>query len=173
MKIILIGFMGAGKSTIGKLLSLELSLPWIETDTLVFEKTGCKDMLEVFAKGGESLLREKELIIAKELSFLERGVFSTGGGFILHKISMEHLKQKKGVVFFLQASFEVLEKRIFDKKSRPLFQDRAAAENLYNLRLPLYLSYADYVIHTDKNSPQEICSSIQNHLISRDHSYVF
>ena len=159
--IVLIGFMGSGKSTVAKVLSQQLGVALVEMDELVYQKTGTQNMHEVFAKGGERLLRETEIAIAKEYAAKENVVISTGGGVVLNKIVLDCFKETGGKVIFLNASFEQIVKRLEKDNSRPLFKDLMQAKKMYDFRLPLYLSYANEVIDVDSRSPQEIALHIQ------------
>lgn len=160
MKIILIGFMGSGKSSVAKQLGHLLNAPTLEMDECVYQKTNTKNMHEVFAKGGELLLRETEIAIAKEYALTENNVISTGGGVILNKIVLDYLKQLNGKVFFLNASFETIAARLGDDSLRPLVTDIGETQSLYHFRQPLYLRYADHVVEVDKKSVEEIAQEI-------------
>ncbi|MCD6048452.1 MAG: hypothetical protein K0S08_2099 [Gammaproteobacteria bacterium] len=160
MKIVLIGFMGSGKTAVAKALGEILKLPVVEMDDLVYAKTQSKDMHEVFAKGGELLLRETEIAIAKEYSAADNCIISTGGGVVLNKIILDYLKQQDGKVFFLNANLQVVMDRLANDTSRPLLQDFVETKRLYYFRLPLYLEYADEVIDVWKKSIEEIADEI-------------
>jgi shikimate kinase len=160
MKIILIGFMGSGKSSVAKQLGHLLNLPIIEMDECVFQKTNTKNMHEVFAKGGELLLRETEIAIAQEYASTGNSVISTGGGVILNKIVLDYLKKTHGKIFFLNASFETIAVRLANNVLRPLFNNIVEAKSLYHFRQPLYLRYADQVVEVDKKSVEKIAQEI-------------
>ncbi len=161
VNIILIGFMGSGKSTVAKSLSTLLDRPWIEMDDLVYKKTNTQNMDEVFEKGGELLLRETEIAIAKEYILEKNLVISTGGGVVLNKIILDHFKKMGGKVIFLQASFDTIRKRLEENTSRPLFKHLTDSKKLYDFRLPLYLNYADKVIDVNALSADNIALKIK------------
>ncbi len=161
MNIILIGFMGSGKSTVARYLSQALGFALLEMDDLVCQKTGCQNMGEVFAKGGELLLRETEIAIGKEYAQKERWVISTGGGVVLNKITLDYFKRGGGEVIFLNIPFEEIKKRLVGDETRPLFKNLEGAKKLYDFRLPLYLNYADKIVDVGSQSVEEIALTIQ------------
>jgi len=167
MKIILIGFMGSGKSSIAKRLGHLLKLPILEMDELVFQKTNTKNMREVFAKGGELLLRETEIAIAQEYASTDNNVISTGAGVVLNKIILDYLKKRDGKIFFLNATFQTIAIRLADDALRPLFKNIVEAESLYHFRQPLYLKYADQVVEIDKKSVEKIAQEIVENSLRR------
>ncbi len=162
MNILLIGFMGSGKSTVAKRLSQLMHLSCIEMDDLVYQKTNTRNMSEVFALGGELLLRETEIAIAKEVASKDHLILSAGGGVVLNKIILDYFKIKGGKVIFLNARFETIVERIGKEDSRPLFKQIDVAKKLYDFRLPLYLNYADEVIDVDSLSADEVARTIKN-----------
>lgn len=161
MKIVLIGFMGSGKTTVAKSLSKLLGISFIEMDDLVYQKTESRNMQEVFAKGGELLLRETEIAIAKECGSKDNLIISTGGGVVLNKIILDYLREKGAIVVFLNAQFDTIAKRLKSDKKRPLFTDLITAKERYDFRLPLYLHYADEIVNTDSLSTEKISMKIQ------------
>ncbi len=162
MKIILIGFMGSGKSSVAKKLGELLRLDVLEMDELVLQKTNTRSMDEVFAKGGELLLRETEIDIARAHSQIPNLIISTGGGVVLNKIVLDYLNQSEGKIVFLNASFQTIASRLTQDQDfrRPLFKNIEQAELLFHRRLPLYLSYADQIVDADTKSVEEIAQEI-------------
>jgi shikimate kinase len=161
MNIVLIGFMGSGKSTVAMALSRLLGLAIVEMDDLVYQKTDTRNMQEVFALGGELLLRETEIAIAKEYAAKQNLVISAGGGVVLNKIILDYFKKTGGKVIFLHVPFEQIVKRLKGDDSRPLFKDLTTAKKLYDFRLPLYLNYADEIIDVGFQSAEEIALKIK------------
>jgi shikimate kinase len=162
MNIILIGFMGSGKSTVAKRLGQLLGFATVEMDDLVYQKTHTRNMHEVFALGGELLLRETEIAIAKEYASKKHLILSTGGGVVLNKIILDYFKKTGGKVIFLHARFEQIVKQLEGDDSRPLFKDVTTAKKLYDFRLPLYLHYADEIIDVESQSAEEIALKIKD-----------
>lgn len=173
MNIMLIGFMGSGKSTVAKCLSKLLGFSWIEMDDLVYQKTNARNMHEVFAKGGELLLRETEIAIAKEYASKENLVISAGGGVVLNKIIIDYFKESAGKVFFLNVSFEQIVKQLEGDDSRPLFKGITNVKKLYDFRLPLYLNYADEIIDVNFRSADEIALQIKEMITGKGFSNGF
>ena len=158
--IVLIGFMGSGKTSVAQSLSKLFKLPWVEMDHLVYQKTNTQNMHEVFAKGGELLLRETEIAIVKEYAPKKGLVFSTGGGVVLNKIILDYFKAAGARVIFLDTSFETITMRLAGDASRPLFQNVLQAKQMYDFRIPLYRQYADVVVDANRGTPDEIAAKI-------------
>lgn len=158
MKIILIGFMGAGKSSVGLLLAKKLGMEFIETDKLIEEWAG-KSIDKIFKEDGEIEFRDLEIKTAEDLQEVDNAVISCGGGAVLNKIIIDYLKQK-GVIIYLDTSYDEIKKRITSNKSRPLFQDKEKAKELYDFRKGLYERYADKVVKTDGKTAGEIAEEI-------------
>ncbi len=135
--IILVGFMGCGKSTTAKYISKRYGYKFVDTDKII-EKRQKMSIKEIFEKKGENYFRmlERE-IIDTNLSFCDRCVISTGGGFVCHFNNMKKLK-KIGWVFWLNISFEDIIKRIGNRENRPLLQDLDKAKKLYDIRIKYY-----------------------------------
>jgi len=149
--IVLIGFMGAGKSMIARELGRRLKLEVVITDDLVEAKEGMP-IHEIFPKKGEDYFRRLETEIITEASLRRGIVIDCGGGAVLRKENLQLLKAN-GIVFYLQATPEVIYQRIKNEKHRPLLNDPdplGRIKELYQQRLPLY-SQADYSI--DANNP--------------------
>lgn len=159
MKIILIGFMGAGKTTVSKELASILDLNRIEMDDLITIKSGRNSNWEIFEKDGEIAFREFEIAVAKDLKNVTNAIISTGGGIILNQINFLYLKHE-AVVIFLKNSFETSIKRLDNNHRPPLFRDEKKAKVLYDIRLPLYEYYADIIIKTDNKSIDTVINEI-------------
>lgn len=159
MKFILIGFMGAGKSTVAKLLAKKLNYSLIEMDEIVLKKSKRKSINEIFQKDGELYFRELEIAVAKDLKDKDKVVISTGGGVVINKIILDYLK-KGGKTIYLKTSFSEILKRLKNCQGRPLFKDKKLAKKLFNFRKYLYQEYADLIVETDKKSVEEIIYEI-------------
>ena len=154
--------MGAGKTTVAKLLANKLSQEFIDMDSMLLQKSGRSSIEEIFEKDGEVYFRELEIELAKELKNKTNAIISAGGGVIMNKIILDYLKPNS-TVFFLKNSFETSRRRVRNNQ-RPLFQDIQKAQELYQFRLPLYTYYADKTIETDEKTKHNIVSEIINSL---------
>jgi len=152
--IVLIGFMGAGKTSVSMLLAKNMQYQLVETDDEIIHRSGYKSVNEIFEKKGESFFREMESMVILEYSKQSDYIISCGGGAIMKPANMEALK-KNGRIIFLSASFDTIEERLKNEDSRPLFFDKEKAKELYTQRLPLYRAYADEIISTDTLTPGE------------------
>jgi|SRR5665213_2864509 len=155
MKIVLIGFMGTGKTTVAPILAAKLRLEVVEMDDLIVAKAGGKSIAGIFESGGEAEFRKLEIAISQDLGNRDNLVISTGGGVVTSEIAMDYLTREATVVE-LNASFETVIKRIDPKTPRPLFQNQTQAQVLYEERKPLYSSYAAIHVVTDGKSIEEV-----------------
>ena len=145
--IVLCGFMGSGKTVVGKELAKILGVKFVDTDELIEEEQGVA-IKAIFATHGEDYFRDLEYEMCKKVAEMNGVVVSTGGGAMTFKRNVDAIKEGSKVVF-LDASFDVICDRIGDSTTRPLFQDREKAKKLYDERKDNYLSAADYVINGD------------------------
>lgn len=169
MSIVLIGFMGTGKSSVAPVLAYKLKMEYIEMDKLIEKKAG-KSIDEIFKNGGEIVFREYEADIARSLRDKKNAVISCGGGVVMNKMIMDCLKSN-GIVVGMFADFETILKRIEGDLPRPLFKNRKAAEKLYNLRRPLYELYADKKVDTDNKSVEDVAEEIAGVVKSKVESH--
>ena len=159
--IFLVGPMGAGKSTIGRLLAAELDFSFRDSDRVIEERTGA-DIPWIFDMEGEEGFRERESAVLVELAQEQRSVIATGGGIILRPANRELMKAA-GHVCYLTASIDQLVERTARDKKRPLLQvdnPRQKIIDLVALRDPLYRAAADFVVNTDRRSPKSVAQEI-------------
>lgn len=158
MNIFLIGFMGSGKSTVGKLLAEKLNLKFIDIDEEI-EKQENKTISQIFKENGEMYFRNLEKQKIKEFQSKKVYVVSTGGGLGANKENMEFMK-KNGIVIWLDVSLEEVLKRCKENANRPLLnQPLENLKKLYEKRKNVY-SMAHVHIKTDGKSPKEITKEI-------------
>jgi len=156
--IVLIGFMGTGKSTVGKRLAQSLAWDFVDTDYEIGEVTSLS-VSEIFRRHGETRFRSEESIVVARLSQQERLVIATGGGTILNPVNWDALAQN-GIVIALHASLEAIIDRIGHKNDRPLLKGpREAIEKLWNDRQACY-SQADYIVDTSQKTIEEVVKEI-------------
>lgn len=163
--IILVGMMGAGKTTVGKLLAKQLGKTFIDSDEEIQRRTGVT-IPHIFDVEGEAGFRTRESGVIQELLKLDNIVLATGGGAILSADSRPMMKQN-GVVVYLKSSVHDLWQRTRHDHSRPLLQTdnpRAKLQELHDLRDPLYMETADVIIHTGKQSVQILLERLQHKL---------
>jgi len=137
MKIYLVGFMGAGKTTVGCELAARLDVPFFDLDDLVeaAEKTTIK---EIFSQHGEPYFRKRERDILRSTRYLDSAVVATGGGTFTFDENIQFI-QSEGLSVWLSAPYSLLRGRIGDKAAeRPLFRDDVAAHELFKNRLRYY-----------------------------------
>jgi shikimate kinase len=163
--IFLVGPMGAGKTTIGRLLAKELGLEFLDSDREITERTGV-DIPTIFEFEGEAGFREREAVAIDELSRREGIVLATGGGAVLREQN-RHWLAERGFVVFLWASVDQQVERTRRDKNRPLLQTgdpRGKLEALMREREPLYREVADLVIETGRASPRSVARRILKQL---------
>ena len=163
--IYLVGPMGAGKSTIGRVLAAELHLSFRDSDRVIEERTGA-DIPWIFDMEGEEGFRDRESAVLAELAQTQDAVIATGGGIILRSQNADIMKSS-GYVCYLTASIEQLVERTARDKKRPLLQvenPRQKIIELLALRDPLYRSAADFIINTDRRSPKLVAQEISSRI---------
>lgn len=148
--IVLCGFMGSGKTVVGRELAKIMGVKFVDTDELIEKEQGVA-IKAIFATHGEDYFRDLEYEMCKKVAQMKGAVVSTGGGAMTFERNVEAIKQGSKVVF-LDASFDVICDRIGNSTTRPLFQDREKAKRLYDERKDKYLAAADYVVNGDKGA---------------------
>jgi len=159
--VILIGFMGSGKSSVGKVLADKLERKFIDMDDEI-ELGEEKSINDIFAEYGEDHFREIETNYLEKLLTKKNKVISTGGGVILREENISILK-RIGTVIFLHTTFESLLKNLEGDKQRPLLQSddvEQVIKNLLNKREPIYFNAASMIIQTSEKSVEDIADEI-------------
>ena len=160
--IILIGPMGSGKTSTGRMLAKEMGYAFADTDEEVTKRTGVS-IAYIFDVEGEEGFRKRECLALKECLNDNNTILSTGGGIVLSKENRD-LLQDRGTVVYLQTSIRSQVKRTASTNNRPLLQNKDPEETLEKLmltRAPLYEEIADITIMTDNKSLQEMSKEIQ------------
>lgn len=163
-RIVLMGFMGAGKSTVGRRLAKALSCKFIDTDEYIEKEQGRK-ISDIFAKDGEQAFRDMETNLLKRLQdSREEFVLSIGGGMPVREENRELLR-KIGTVVYLKTSKEEIIRRVSGDTNRPLLQGGALEEKVVSLmkaREPIYLETAHKVLCTDGKTVKDIVKMIED-----------
>lgn len=163
--VFLVGLMGAGKTTIGRLLARKLGMRFVDSDHEIEERTGAT-IPWIFEIEGEASFRRREAEVIRDLSGQEGIVLATGGGAILDPESRA-LLQERGNVVYLRASITSILARTGHDKNRPLLQTpdpRRKLEELLGQREPLYLEMARLVVDTGRPNVQSMVQLIINQL---------
>lgn len=171
MKIILLGYMGSGKSTVGRILAKKLGLEFHDLDTLIEAREG-KTIAQIFDQKGEVYFRKLEYRILDEMLLSDSGfVLALGGGTPCYGDNMAAILRSTQNVFYLQLPIPALSERLLNEKAeRPLIShipDEALPEfigkHLFE-RIPFY-SRATHTMNTQNKSPEELADEIEGRLV--------
>jgi shikimate kinase len=159
MNIVLIGFRGAGKTALAKILAAKLNMQIYSIDKMIEEKEG-KRIREIVAEKGWQYFRELEAQLIEQISDVNNAIIDTGGGAIENPTNIENLK-KNGYIIYVQASLKDIKQRILNDPDRPKLNPTLDVEDdlniTYNRRVPLYEEYSDFRVNTS-NTPLEKCA---------------
>ncbi|MGB9846123.1 MAG: shikimate kinase [Desulfotomaculales bacterium] len=159
--IVLIGFMGTGKTAVGRRLAGRLGREFVDTDAEIERVTG-KSIPQIFARDGEKRFRSEERLVIQKFSRREGLVISTGGGAVLDLENVADLK-RNGVLICLKADPEVIYQRVKGKKHRPLLLKKGnLKDQILKLLDERKLSYdvADYTVDTSQRPPDRVVDEI-------------
>lgn len=159
--LFLIGPMGAGKSTIGRLLANTLSRPFFDSDHAIQARCGA-DIPWIFDVEGEAGFRQREVQMIDELTQRQQVVVATGGGAVLREENRRVLRER-GTVIYLMTTVEQQLRRTAKDRNRPLLQCADREQVLYDMfaqRDPLYRATADISVRTDRRSPRAVINEI-------------
>jgi shikimate kinase len=163
LNIYLIGMMGAGKTTVGRLLAKDLKYGFLDTDAVITQAAG-KSINEIFAESGEAAFRKLESDVLSQVCAFTKLAIATGGGIVLQRENWSYLHH--GLIVWLDVPVDVLYNRLAEDTTRPLLQDADPKGKLLKLleyRIPLY-SQADLRITVSENQTPE---SIAQRVIER------
>ncbi|MFH1379099.1 MAG: shikimate kinase [bacterium] len=164
MNIVLTGFMGSGKSAVGRKLAEKLAMGFIDTDAQI-EKDAGSSITKIFKLKGETCFRDAESKVVSLISLLDNQVIATGGGIPLRSANLDEL-ERNGTIVFLEVSPESALKRIGHDMSRPLLQTKnplETAQNILEKRKKAY-NRCSLKIATDNLSIDEIVEQIIKHI---------
>ena len=161
-KIILVGMMGAGKTTIGKLLSNRLEFNFIDLDRKIEEKSGVK-INTIFEIEGEEGFREREHSALNEALAEQKVIISTGGGVVVKDINRSLIQKSEAMVVYLKASLDILLGRLKNDKTRPMLNrdnKLLSLQKLLSEREPFYENLADFIIDTSHLKTNDVLKTI-------------
>lgn len=161
--VFLVGFMGSGKSTIARCMAKNYGLDMIDMDQLIVEREGMC-IPDIFAQKGEPYFRVAETNLLIELKEQQDKVVSCGGGVVLRDENVQAMRQS-GQVVLLNAKPETILERVKDDDNRPLLRGNKNVQFIRDMmekRQPKYEEAADFVVHTDGKSADEICKEIMS-----------
>ena len=168
--IVITGFMGTGKTTVGKRLSEEYNLEFIDTDELIEKKAGNKKVTKIFAEFGEAYFRKLEKDLIREIAEKKHAVIATGGGAIVDKENLAVLKKSSSIIICLTSRPDVIVLRTRNEKgARPLLNSDnplIKIEELLKKRGDAY-SKADIIIDTSDLTADDVIMKIKNILKER------
>ena len=160
VNLYLVGFMGTGKTSVGRHVAEHLGFDFLDTDELIQSHTG-RTIADIFAKDGEPAFRELERKVVQELSTREKTLISTGGGLPTNEENLSALKSF-ALVICLWASPEKIWERVKNQSHRPLLHDADPQQKIRELlatREPFY-KQADVLINTDLRSVREAAQQV-------------
>jgi shikimate kinase len=163
--IVLIGMMGAGKSSVGLCLAQRIGLAHVDTDELVAARFGIS-IAEILSKWGEDEFREAETESLRDLAASDVAIIVTGGGIVLRQANVDLLKEL-GTIVWLDADEEKLFERASRCGERPLLQTenpRKTFSELLRARQPLYARAADFRVDTSSLTQDEIADKVLSHI---------
>lgn len=161
----MVGLMGAGKTTVGKLLARRLNMTFVDSDHEIERRTGVNIPL-IFELEGEAGFRARESSVIEELTRQKNIVLATGGGAVLNKQNRDNLS-RNGTVIYLRARVEDLWQRTRHDRNRPLLQTadpQARLKELFAQRDPLYREIADIIMDSGDQSVHALVHQIEEQL---------
>jgi shikimate kinase len=156
--LVLVGFMGTGKTEVGRLVASALNRRFVDMDRLIADRQGMP-VAEIFRSRGEAAFRALEAEAAAELAALRGLVISTGGGVVLSADNVARLREN-GFVVWLDASVDVLRQRLQNDTTRPLLAGEADMAALYESRRALYRLAAHVRVDTGDKPPLAVAREI-------------
>ncbi len=160
--VALIGFMGTGKTAVGRALAKKLGKNFIELDPLIEQKAG-KTIPKIFKEDGEIAFRELEIAVTKEASGEKDSVIACGGGVVLNKINVDRLKEEALIIHLTASPKVILKRTLHDYEERPLLKvadPTQTIKELLSFRKPFYVRSADFTINTSRLSIDAIVEQI-------------
>ena len=164
--IFIVGAMGSGKSSVGRLFAQRCQKQFLDTDHEI-ENDSKLDIVTIFEKYGEEEFRKKETKLLEDLSGLENHIIATGGGIILKQENIDIMK-KMGLIVFLDIDLKTQIQRVKYRKHRPLLKNTDLEKRLKILkseRDPIYNTISDYIIDVSTKDKKTVVEEIKNKLL--------
>lgn len=156
--IVLAGFMGTGKTTVGRLVAERLALVFIDTDDVIIAEAGCS-VADIFTQYGEAAFRQREADVCQRLARQTGQVIATGGGALLNPVVVEAFAVR-GVLITLRCDLDTILERVGRDPARPLFvPDRAFLARLLARRAAVY-DNLPYQIDTTRHTPEQVAEEV-------------
>ncbi|PKN89041.1 MAG: shikimate kinase I [Deltaproteobacteria bacterium HGW-Deltaproteobacteria-1] len=171
MKIILIGYRAAGKSTVGSILSKKLKIPFVDSDQIIVEETGMP-IKEFVTRHGWEAFREKETKVIASIYNMNPCVVATGGGAVMAAGNRELLKNSGTLVYLktpLRDIVERLRRDAHSDQTRPQFTTESLEEETMAVleeRIPVYESIADFTVDTDGKNVKQVSDDVYQYLFN-------
>ena len=160
VNLYLIGMMGVGKTTIGRLLAKELGYGFVDTDNIIAQATG-KSINQLFTEEGEAGFRKVESDVLSQVCAFTKLTISTGGGIVLRRENWGYLHH--GLIVWLDAPVELIYSRLAEDSTRPLLQDadpKGKLRSLLEQRTPLYSQGDLHIIEREGEMPEDLAKRI-------------
>ncbi|MBW4428714.1 MAG: shikimate kinase [Nostoc desertorum CM1-VF14] len=160
VNLYLIGMMGVGKTTVGRLLAKELGYGFVDTDNVIAQATG-KSINQLFAQVGEAGFRQIESDVLSQVCAFTKLTISTGGGIVLRRENWGYLHH--GLIVWLDAPVELIYSRLAEDTTRPLLQDadlKGKLRSLLEQRTPLYSQADLHITVQEADAPEDIAKRI-------------
>jgi len=164
--VALIGFMGTGKTVVGKELSQKMGKLYIETDEMIERKAG-KSIPAIFKQDGEIAFRELEIEVTKDIAGTKNAVIACGGGLVLNKINIDRLREECIIVYLTASAGVILKRTSRDGGRRPLLTAANRLQQIRELsrsRQPYYKRAADIIINTSRLGIKTVVQRIEEEL---------
>ncbi|WP_392531342.1 shikimate kinase [Nostoc sp. C117] len=160
VNLYLIGIMGVGKTTVGRLLAKELSYGFVDTDDIISQATG-KSINQLFAQEGEAGFRKLESDILSQVCAFTKLTIATGGGIVLRRENWGYLHH--GLIVWLDAPVEIIYNRLAEDTTRPLLQDvdpKGKLRSLLEQRTPLYSQADLHITEREGDTPEDVAKRV-------------
>jgi shikimate kinase len=160
VSLYLIGMMGAGKSTVGRLLAKQLGYGFVDTDDVIAQAAG-KSINQLFAEEGEAAFRQLESDVLAQVSAHLNLTIATGGGIVMRRENWSYLRH--GLIVWLDVPVEVLYSRLAEDTTRPLLQDpnpQGKLRSLLEQRQPLYAQADLHIMVNEGDTPEQIANKV-------------